>query len=200
MTLNTHTFILNPRDEDYLLTGFRGIFMKILILILIFFCFSGYSDISRIVGCNELDGAYKGKADFVSSWSLFDQTYDVNIASSSDSILVQIKERDGRNISCTQFFDPIHSNMSILSNSILNKSGFYNDKLFPYRLDSIRFQYFFRDEDGLRICIARGLFYLNNEYEDPEWWELRKTESRTKSFSDLSQECNALTVTFHSYN
>ncbi len=186
--------------------------MKILILISIFFCFPGYGDVPKIL-CNRFDGAYEGTADFASRWNpfgLFDQTYDVNIASSSSEILVQIKERmdegderseRNRNISCTQFFDPRRSEMEILSSSILSKSGDYNDKLFPYTLDSIKLEYFVRNEDGFRFCIARGLFYLDGiSHGSRWWWKLRRTGPRTKSFSDLSQECNALTATYRVHN
>ncbi len=198
-------------------SGFGGIFMKILILISIFFCLLGYSDSSRIVGCNALDGAYQGSADFIfNNFSPFGQTYDVNIASSSSEILVQIKEREGENVLCTQFSDPRRpraraavpesensppierqSSEQVSSESLLIRAGNFNHRGFINIVTSISFAHVYRanaDGSRSRSCIARKL----QAAFEADYVEMRiyRRNARAKNFSDLSQECNALPIAY----
>ncbi len=153
------------------------------------------------IGCNDLNGPYEADVDIVWDFDLWfpDSDYDVNIASSSNDVLVQIKEIEGENVLCAQFSDVERTSpteASISSESIMIRAGKDNHKDFADGVSSISFKEvanLAKKKDGSKSCIADRLI-VKKEGETSQSVKLTRktTKEKAKSFSVLKRECNTL--------
>ncbi len=214
--------------------------MKILILISIFFCFLSLthcgpkekdpnaqpeklptrSSVDSVVVAEShcLDGPYKAEVDLLGSFFWFqDQDYDVNIASSNETILVQLKEvlsdeelsKKKPNITCSEF-NRFNGTATLFAQTIQNHTS--NDKDFTSGIKELSMKVIGVNKEGNITCEIESLVAATSDGTDDDdnvrfvtstqhklssvskkqtSKSKAKTQTSKKSYKSLKEECRA---------
>ena len=154
--------------------------------------------VAEKIQCPNLDGAYKTNADLFFNLIPLDQDYNVNIASDTEDVIIQIESADEdeeKNVVCTIFSDVGLSEEPTLYLNLLQQSGTTsmvadtNVKKFVNKLSFLRFK---KSEES---CVAKELFA--GKLDSMKYSKIALTpdaERSAKSFEAIKRECGRLVL------